>query len=250
MNSCHQQRCRGFTLLEVMLAVTILAVVMMSVYATWSAGLSGWKRTTGVSDNFQRLRVVMSALDDLTKSLVYQPSASNLYAVQHEHDPGLGDSVGFVTASDLLLPPAEASLTGMRRVTVGLQRDEQGRPFLGIASQPALEVDDDDSGPVWRVLSAEVCGFAARFRDPRNGTWVDKWEEANLLPSAIEYTVAFGTPTSRQPPIIVTRGIEVPVAQYALQLLGQRVTQQNTEHEVRQQADIKIVDPPGGGGDE
>src|SRR5690349_6679337 len=126
----------AFTLLELMLAITVLALVMTAIFSTWNAALSGWKRTAGVSDNFQRERVVMANLADLTKSLVYAPSKDDLYDVTFNRDPQNGDSVSFVTASDALLPPSEIMSMGMRRVTIGMQHDQRGRIFLGIANAP------------------------------------------------------------------------------------------------------------------
>ena len=233
----------AFTLLEVMLAVTILGLVITAVTATWQAGLNGWKRSAGISDSFQRERIVMGTLEDLTKSIIYAPSKDSLYDVNFEHDQQTGDSVSFVTGSDLLLPPAETMAAGLRRVTIALQRDSRNRPYLGIANAPALQPDEGAPDSVWHVLSADVCGFGVRFRDPRDGSLVDKWEEANLVPSAIEYTVAFGANDGRTPPVVVTRAIELPIAQYALQQLGQQMAQGDTTNTVGQR-EIGMVTTP------
>ena len=132
----------GFTLLEVLLAVTILALVVTSVYSTWSAALNGWRRGNEVLESLQRQRIVSTTLDELASSIVYvNGPAVELYEVigQHGRD---GDSVSFVTASDALLPPSETSMGGMRRVTIKLDRDGHGNPFLSIANSPALVVQD------------------------------------------------------------------------------------------------------------
>ena len=233
----------AFTLLEVMLAVTILGLVIGAITATWQAGLSGWRRSASVSDSFQRERVVMGTLEDLTKSIIYAPSKDTLYDINFEHDQQAGDSVSFVTGSDMLLPPAEVMVAGLRRVTVALQRDPRNRPFLGIANAPALQPDEGTPESVWHVLSADVCGFGVRFRNPRDGSWVDKWDEANLIPSAIEYTVAFGANDGRTPPVVVTRAIELPIAAYALQQLGQPLAQGDSTNTVSKQ-DIPLTSTP------
>ena len=74
-----------------------------------------------------------------------------------------------------------------------------------------------------------------------------KWEEANLMPSAIEYTVAFGANDGRTPPVVVTRAVDLPVAAYALQALGQALSQNNTTNTVTTQ-EIDLA-KPGSGGD-
>jgi len=234
---------RAFTLLEVLLAVTMLGLVIGAVTATWQAGLNGWRRTAGVSDSLQRERIVMGTLENLTTSIVYARSDDALYDINFAHDPQTGDSVSFVTGSDLLLPQVEASAAGLRRVTIALQHDGRNRSFLGIANSAALEPADNAPGLVWHALSADVCGFAVRFRDPRDGSMVDKWDESNLLPAAIEYTIGFGANDGRTPPVVVTRTIELPIAAYALQQLGQALSQSDTTNTVTTQP-ISLSKPP------
>jgi prepilin-type N-terminal cleavage/methylation domain-containing protein len=241
----HRQQ-HAFTLLEIMLAVTILALVGTAVYATWSAGLKGWKRSASITESLQRERVVMEMLAELTQSAVYFNSANSLYEFRGTHEEQTGDSISFVTGSDLLLPATEAVAAGMRRVTISLERDTRGNPFLGIANAPALQLDDAPEAPT-HFLSANVCGFRVRYRDPRSSSWVEKWEEANLMPSAIEYTVAFGANDGRTPPVVVTRAVDLPVAAYALQALGQALSQNNTTNTVTTQ-EIDLA-KPGSGGD-
>lgn len=209
----------AFTLLEIMLAVTILALVITAVYTTWSAGLAGWKRSAAISDSLQRERVILETLAKLTQSAVYFRSDTGLYAVQGTHEPKTGDSISFVTGSDLLLPQTESAASGMRRVTISLGRDQRGRTFLGMSNSPGL-VPDKEAEPVTHILSADVCGFAVRYRDPRSVAWVEKWEETALIPSAIEYTIAFGANDGRTPPVVVTRTVDLPAAQYSMIAAG------------------------------
>lgn len=242
----HSSSSRGFTLLEIMLAVTILAVITTSVYATWSAGLAGWKRSASVTENLQRERIVMDTLAQLTQAIVYFGSKDALYDILSTHRQQMGDTISFVTASDVLLPASEQMASGMRRVTISMERDARGRPFLAIANMPALE-PNEASQPVTHVLSAAVCGFGVRYRDPRRGTWQDEWQETNLLPSAIEYTIAFGVNDGRTPPVIVTRAIDLPIAQFAMQMLGESLSQQTTTNEVTRR-DLDLTGDGGGEG--
>ena len=228
-----------------MLAVTVLGLVMAAVFTTWNAALTAWKKTSGVSEIFQRDRIVMGTLADLTKSIVFVNNKDSLYSVTMEHNPQTGDSISFVTASSSLLPPSEILAAGMRRVNIGLQRDQRGHTFLGIANAPALVAAEKDSTAAPHVLSTEVCGFAVRLRHPRDGTMKDRWDETNLPPSAVEYTVAFGANDGRTPPVVVTRTIELPVAQYALQLMGMALSKQNTTNAVTR----RDIDLTGSGGD-
>jgi prepilin-type N-terminal cleavage/methylation domain-containing protein len=205
----------GFTLVEVILAVSILSFVFIGVYSIWSASLKAWRRGGDATEVFQRQRVVMETLAQLAQSAVYFASSPNLYAVIGIKNPGLGDSVSFVTASDAFLPPSEATDVGMRRVTISLEQDEYRRTYLAIVNQPALSVTDNSKQEVQaHVVSMDVSGFFVRYLDPRDGAWYDKWEDANLIPSAMEFTVVFGQPGDQIPPVTVTRAIDLPVADF------------------------------------
>src|ERR1700722_12991064 len=182
----------GFTLVEILAAVAILSLVLVGVYGLWSGSLKGWRRGGEATEVFQRQRVVMETLGELAQSAVYFASSPNLYAVIGAKNPGLGDSVSFVTASEAFLPPSEATDVGMRRVTISLERDDYRRTYLAIVNQPALGVTDDSKKELQaHVVSMDVSGFFVRYLDPRDGAWYDKWQEANLIPSAMEINVVF-----------------------------------------------------------
>ena len=213
----HSHRSQaGFTLLEVLLAVAILGMLMTAVYSTWSAALNSWRRGSDVSEAFQRERVVMDALMELTKSAVFFAPSASLYAFIATKNPGLGDSISFVTASDAYLPPSETISAGMRRVIISLEQDQYRRTYLAIVNEPALRPDDDKTlaPPQAHVISMDVSAFTVRYRDPRDGSWSDKWEEDQFPPSAVEYTVAFGERDGRVPPVVVTRAVDIPVAAF------------------------------------
>jgi general secretion pathway protein J len=217
----RRARRGGFTLVEVLLAITILSLVISSVYATWSATLTAWRRGSDASEAFQRQRIVMETLTELAQSVVFFGSSPDLYAVIGTSKPDWGDSVSFVTASDVALPPSEAIDAGMRRVTISMEQDEYSRKYLALVNAPAISVDQSNTVSVSstttlqaHVLSMDVSGFSVRYLDPRDGTWYDKWEDTSVIPSAMEFTVAFGQPGGRIPPVVVTRAVDLPVAAF------------------------------------
>jgi general secretion pathway protein J len=238
----------GFTLVEVLLAVTILSLVIVGVYGVWSASLKAWKRGGEATEVFQRQRVVMETLTQLAESAVYFAASPDLYAIIGAKNPGLGDSVSFVTASDAFLPPSEANDIGMRRVTISMEQDEYHRTYLAIVNQPALTVKDNSKQELQaHVVSMDVSGFAIRYLDPRDGNWYDKWEDANVIPSAMEFTVVFGQPGDQIPPVTVTRAIDLPVADFIAHATNPGLPGLSSTNEVqRRPADISGSQNSGG----
>jgi len=219
MSQARQRSAAGFSLLEVVLAVAMLGIVVMSVSVTWNAALNGWRRTAGMADVFQRERVIMNAISDLSQSVVFYRVDGGLYDVIGAKNASLGDSISFVTASDAFLPPSAGNLGGLRRVTLTMAQDLYGRPYLGIRNRSALGPEEDDREPA-AVLSAEVTGLQIRYWHPRQNAWQDKWEEKSLIPSIIEFTVTFADADSRSAGVSVTRQVELPTALYSMQTSG------------------------------
>ena len=212
---CPNSKRAAFTLVEILAALAILSLVITGVYALWSGSLRGWRRGGEATEVFQRQRVVMETLAQLAQSAVYFATSPNLYAVIGVKNRGLGDSVSFVTASDEFLPPNEANDLGMRRVIISLEQDEYRRTYLALVNQPALGVSDDSKQELQaHVISMDVSGFSVRYLDPRDGAWYEKWEDASIIPSAMEFTVVFGQPGDQIPPVTVTRAIDLPVADF------------------------------------
>jgi type II secretory pathway pseudopilin PulG len=203
-------------LLEVLLAVGILGILVTVLYGTLSAGLNSWRRGSEATEAFQRERIVMDALTELTQSAIFFTPSASLYAFVGNSNPNLGDSISFVTASDAYLPPSEAVSAGMRRVIISLEQDEYRRTYLAIVNEPALRPTDDKSlePPQAHVISMDVSRFNVSYLDPRDGKWYEKWEEDELPPTAVKYTVDFGERGGRFPPVEVTRAVDIPVAAF------------------------------------
>lgn len=202
------KRRDAFTLLEVMLAVTMLGLLVVAVSSTWSAGLRGWKRSNGLAEMYQRQRIVLDALTELSQAAIYVPERARLYAVRAERDPFLGDSISFVTSSDALLPPQESLIAGMRRVTIGMTRDDNGQPCLMMLNIPALQEVDKLRRPAGHVLGRDVVGFTVRYRHAQTGIWKDNWTEGDHFPAALEFTLTF----AGKEPLVVIRTVDLPTA--------------------------------------
>ncbi len=212
----------GFTLLELLLAMTVTALVVTVVYSAWHGALVAWREGSLLTDTLQRQRVVMETLADLTESAVYFGTDAEMYAVKGEDTGTDASSVSFVTASNAALPPREALLTGLRRVTIALETGPRGEKYLAISNDPAMGLPLGESERVWHVLSHDVIGFSVRFQNPRDNEWHDKWSEELTLPSAMEFAVTFAPRDDRSQPVIIERAIQLPSALYAMENKGRR----------------------------
>jgi general secretion pathway protein J len=214
--------CRGFSLLEILLAVTIMALVVTVVYGTWNTAFMAWKRSTDVTESLHRQRIVMDSLVEMTSSAVYFGGDAKTYGVLGDDNSGMGAKISFVTASEAALPPSEAELRGLRRVTLKLATDDEGKPYLAISNDLATGLPLGENEEVWHTLSRDVTEFAVRYQDARDQAWYDSWREDLTLPMAIEYTVTFAPSDDRSDPLTLVRRVELATADYALRSKGKR----------------------------
>jgi len=68
---------KSFTLIELLIAVTITAVIILSVYSAFSTGILAYKKIDSAFDNFQEVRIILNRLEtDLKNSFAYSKESS------------------------------------------------------------------------------------------------------------------------------------------------------------------------------
>lgn len=176
---------RGFTVLEILLAFSILAVIAVVLAGSLRVGLRAWEAGERQATLQQEIRVIVELV---TEAL----SAAHPYRGQLASNPqrvvlfqGEADKVSFVTAAPPLVLNVPAA--PFHAVTLSLTADGELRVVerLVPAEEPFAE------GP-HVVLSRSVSAFRLQYLND-NGLWQDRWDgqTAAALPAAlrIELTV-------------------------------------------------------------
>src|SRR5947207_8189078 len=96
--STVQRSNRAFTILEVMIAIMIFAMVLTAIYATWLAILRGKKAGENAAAEVQRSRIAMRALEDAFLCAVMYTENSRYYYFMAESS---GDMAGISMVSRL-----------------------------------------------------------------------------------------------------------------------------------------------------
>jgi len=222
-----QDRERGFTLLELMLAVGILAVVTTVTYMAFAAVVTAWKRGTALTDALHHGDFVVEQLVMGMRS-AYYPDArggSAVYGFQTE-DRGGGlygaDSMSWVKLGYALVGKECPFAGGPHRVKVSLEADDEGREAVAVRAwrvhgQPE-DFDPDEIEPVF--LSARVRGLNCRsaYREVDGEIeWLDEWDDTNRLPTVVEITLYLDPLEEGGEPVEIKRVIGIPVAELSWQ---------------------------------
>jgi general secretion pathway protein J len=176
----------GFTLIEVILAVSILAVVVLLATAALRVGLRAWEAGQRRVDAQQESRALVELLSEaLAGAFPYQgrlgqnPERVMLFE-------GEAEEVRFVTNAPPLTLDAPAA--PFHAVVLG----RKGQDALRLIERLVPAEEPFGPGPE-RVLSRSVTRFTLAYRD-ESGTWQEKWDarEAGGLPTAVRLDLAVG----------------------------------------------------------
>ncbi|MCF7837562.1 MAG: prepilin-type N-terminal cleavage/methylation domain-containing protein [Candidatus Marinimicrobia bacterium] len=202
---------QGFTLLELLVAITLLATVLGIVAATFHVAVTAWRRGEALVDRIHQGDYVIEHLVGALRSAVFFESAAHRYGFWLEEGGLEGARFSWVTASGALMPPNRPGLAGVQRLRVaaaGGARDEGG---LACEAWPHLTDEDAIEIETW-TLAPDVEELGCRVYDFEREAWADTWENTNSLPRLIELTVYLAPIESGAERIRLQRVIEIPVA--------------------------------------
>ena len=190
---------KGFTLLELILSISILSLVLVTIYGTLSMGSRTWEKGERDIEKIQRERVVMNLLAREIKSIFpYKVTPSELdthkefYAFE-----GKKDSISFVSAA-----PLKGEKGGLSWLTFWVEDDEG----LVVVERDALRTDifkeresiDKDE---MEVLDQQVTAIrfdyyklkSGKTEGEGEGEWEEKWdaEKEGTLPNAVRVELTF-----------------------------------------------------------
>ncbi len=221
MNPGKNQRRMAFTLIEILVAMAIFAMVLAAIYATWMAILRSTKIGLAAAADVQRSRIAMQTIEDaLTCAESFQANSSYYTFLAENGDQA---TLSFVARLPESFPRSgKFGDLDMRRVTFSLEPGSDSSEQLVLRQNPLLmDMDiDEQQHPV--VLAQNVKKFTLGFWDEKEADWVDEWTQTNQFPPLIKVTLEFGgiSPDSRArnagtriiniPSVVVQPGWEMP----------------------------------------
>jgi type II secretion system protein J len=168
-STLHERRVTGFTLIEVLIALTIFSVVMLSALTIFRGASQSWRRGELQTDLMQRARGVAEQIARQLAAAVATPWGS----VRFE---GTAEAVYFVTVT-----PREGRSDLLE---VGFWREGETL-FYHYDTAPDFDFDTGES----EAMAGGVASLAFAYSD--GAAWQPAWDsaQAGALPKAVEVTV-------------------------------------------------------------
>lgn len=204
---------RGFTLLEIMVAMSIFTIVLVAVYSTWATIVRGAKSGQDAAVAAQHARIAMRTLEDaLLTTQLYTENIQHYGFFADTSDPK------FAWLSVAARLPGTFPGSGLfgdqvvRRVTFAVELDADRVPQLVMSQIPLLLVTNSDISAYSITLVRDVSLFVVEFWDTRLGDWTDELLTTNQIPKMIRVSIGIGQAANSpsKPAEIASRIIAMP----------------------------------------
>jgi general secretion pathway protein J len=219
----------GFTLIEVIVTLTILGFIVLMVSGTFRLGLSSWEKGDAIKEDYQKIRMTSQLVSRQLKSLVPYKIKTEKAEGNYLAFDGKAHSLRFVSA----LPIKAKRPEGFVYVVYQFKDDGEKKGHLLLYEQRALNKDffedelKEDSavtlfGGISRVrfeYFREADGEKSRMEE-----WVEEWnaKEEKELPRAVRMTVTYWNERGKEEVSPMTVLASVPAYQYEEVRTGSR----------------------------
>jgi len=178
---------RGFTLIEVVMALTILALMGGILYGAFSLGHSAVEKSQANSTRNQKLRSIADLLGSYVRSAFpYRESPQE----QTAFFEGDSESLTFVSAYSQGMGGR-----GMAKIQITKDEDEKGRATVKLQETAPVRINSEAAAAGQThgiVLHDDVREFRLAYLDPQaeEEIWEERWNasERRMLPRAVRFT--------------------------------------------------------------
>jgi prepilin-type N-terminal cleavage/methylation domain-containing protein len=216
MNFKKNLRHRAFTLIEIMVAIAIFAILVAAVYSTWVLILKASQVGQEAAAQVQRQRIAVRTIEDsLTCIQSFQASMQYYgFYVTNGDSPGLS----FVARLPEIFPRNGRFDSNLRRLTFGVESppanlgyDSSEKDLVLRQNEILMDMDSDEQA-VPLVLARNVKSFVVECWDTNALAWDTEWDDTNSIPPLVRVTLTLGENTTAHSgsTLAITREIAVP----------------------------------------
>lgn len=225
---------RGFTMLEILLAIMILAIMTIISTMVFHTVVRNWTIATEMADNMQRVDYITEQVVYALRSAYFPTSgettkADGFMLLDHNenNNPDESDVISWTKLGPAIVGRNSRFARSPHRVTlfVRSERDADEEHPAGLIAQVIGEDkfrpddfdEDDEDNWDWFLLGAQVQGFNCRVLDKNEpfshgmANWQDTWDTSNSIPRRVQLTFWMKPVDEDKDPYPVVRVLEIPL---------------------------------------
>jgi prepilin-type N-terminal cleavage/methylation domain-containing protein len=215
------QNKKGFTLIEILVAIVILIIVVGAIYGAFRAGTQSSMLVEESADLNQTARTLLGRIDSELSSIHKRAGQQTDFIrgenSEDEGGPQFFDKISFTTVSHQ--PYGKQTIKGdVCVVSYSAEYNNENKPIgfyvtedyaPGLHTEEQTTLDNPDPDKVVQ-LSALVIGMDCTYLDPDTDEWVDQWIDKTTLPSAVRVELILKSPRVGSTPITVSSTTNLP----------------------------------------
>lgn len=219
----------GFTLIEVIVALTILGFIILMVSGTFRLGLSSWEKGDSIKEDYQKIRMIFQMLSRQIKSAVPYKFKTEKAEGDYLAFEGKSYSLRFVSALAIKAKRPE----GFVYVVYQFKDEGEKKGRLVLYEQRALnrnffedDLKEDSAVTLFEGVSQVRFEYYREANDEKNQKegWVEEWtaKEEKELPRALRVTVTYWNERGKEEATPIT--VLAPVAAYQFEEVRRGLT--------------------------
>lgn len=198
-----RRMCRGMTLIEVLVALALLALLALGMFSTFHVGQRSYQQVARIdaalSDIVATQRFLRHVLESAYPFEVSSGAQQRVYGFEGERNrlaftalmPLSAGSSGHYRYELALA----AAANGSRNLIVRARLDRNGlAPRGGVPQQPGIGEE---------VLIERVAGIELDYLNPVDSQWVSSWQRTRTSPALVRVRVLFAQDDPRRWPELV-----------------------------------------------
>jgi prepilin-type N-terminal cleavage/methylation domain-containing protein len=203
---------RAFTLLEIMVAMAIFALVVATIYSTWILIVRSAEVAQATAARVQRERVAVHTVENALMCVQSFQASMKYYSFHVDNGP---EPVFSFTARlpDVFPRSGRFGDYCVRRVTFSVEPGADQDKNLVLRQNPILMDLDEDEKNTPLVLAHDVKDFLVECWDTNTMQWETEWDNTNSIPPLVRLTFTMGSRLrdgTEAPPLTLTRMIALP----------------------------------------
>jgi len=223
----------GFTLVEIVMAISILAVMMLISFFSFDAIVRSWRAGQEMSNTMGQADYVIDQIVSGLRSGYYPDIGKQDYKygfqlISDGDDATAHDSISWVKMGPALVGEECGFAESPHRVSLSVfdggrdGSDEQGLALRAWRIDLQLEDFKPEEEVADFILAPRVIGMNCRVLDktqPKKDdlpNWQDEWKFSNSIPKAVELTLYMQPLKENEEPLEIKRIIEMPMSELSL----------------------------------
>ena len=220
----------GFTILEVLLAVSLTAIIMVVVFMSVGVVSNSWRRSGELAEKLQHSDYALSQVVSGLRSAYYPTTGSKsdeygFMLIDNGEGPNAADRIRWTKLGTAIV--GASSNLARTPHTVELWAEppsgqEPGglmvRAWRGELQPDGFDPDDEDQVAPYMLVDG-VQGFNCRvldaskpYLDDGRPNWQDEWNSSNTIPRAVELTFTLSPSDEDDVPMEIRRYVQIPLS--------------------------------------